>query len=133
MAGASPEAMNGEALRIGELAVRTSATPRMLRHYEDQGLITAGRSVTGQRLFDPSAIEQVRQIRRLLSAGLPIAAIRELVDCIHDSDRLEPCAVPLLVEHLRAYDGRIAELTSTRDALRSLIDATTGEGDGFGR
>jgi DNA-binding transcriptional MerR regulator len=115
----------GTALRIGDLAVLTSATPRMLRHYENQGLIAAERSSTGQRLFDPSVVDQVRSIRWLLGAGLPVDAIRELLDCIHAHDRLEPCAVPLLVEHLRVYDGRIAELTTTRDALQSLIDASS--------
>ncbi|WP_345375937.1 MerR family transcriptional regulator [Promicromonospora umidemergens] len=113
-------------LRVGDLAALTSATPRMLRHYENRGLIEAHRSSTGQRLFDPSVAEQVRSIRRLLAAGLPIEAIRELIGCIHDTDRLEPCAVPLLVDHLHAYDGRIAELTSTRDALKGLIDASRG-------
>jgi DNA-binding transcriptional MerR regulator len=98
----------------------------MLRHYENQGLVAAERSATGQRLFDSSAVAQVRNIRTLLTAGLPVEAIRELIDCIHDTDRLEPCAVPLLVEHLHAYDGRIAELTSTRDALKGLIDASRG-------
>ncbi len=125
MAGASRGTV-GKALRIGDLATLTSATPRMLRHYENKGLIAAERSSTGQRLFDPSAVGQVRSIRRLLGAGLPVEAIRELLDCIHDTDRLEPCAVPLLVEHLQAYDGRIAELTTTRDALQGLIDASTG-------
>lgn len=113
-------------LRIGDLAALTSATPRMLRHYENQGLIEAQRSSTGQRLFDPAVAHQVRSIRRLLGAGLPIEAIRELIGCIRDTDRLEPCAVPLLVEHLHAYDGRIAELTSTRDALQDLIDGSRG-------
>ncbi|GAA1480832.1 hypothetical protein GCM10009624_12720 [Gordonia sinesedis] len=98
----------------------------MLRHYENEGLIEAGRSSTGQRLFAPAVVDQVRSIRRLLAAGLPLEAIRELLDCIHDTDRLEPCAVPLLVEHLQAYDGRIAELRTTRDALQGLIDASNG-------
>ncbi|MDT0528049.1 MerR family transcriptional regulator [Micromonospora sp. DSM 115977] len=125
MAGASG-ATQGTALRTGDVAALTSATPRMLRHYENQGLIAAERSSAGQRLFDPSVVEQVRSIRWLLGAGLPVEAIRELLDCIHDTDRLEPCAVPLLVEHLQAYDGRIAELTTTRDALQGLIDASNG-------
>lgn len=124
MSGAS-RADADPVLRIGDLAALTSATPRMLRHYQNQGLIAAERSSTGQRLFHPSVVGQVRSIRRLLAAGLTVEAIRELLDCIHDTDRLEPCAVPLLVEHLRAYDGRIAELTTTRDALRELIDAST--------
>lgn len=123
MAEASREAVDRR-LRIGELAALTSTTPRMLRHYENHGLIEAERSSTGQRLFSASVIGQVRSIRRLLSAGLPVEAIRELLDCIHDDQRLEPCAVPTLVEHLRVYDGRIAELTTTRDALQGLIDAS---------
>lgn len=125
MAEANREVV-GPPLRIGDIAALTSATPRMLRHYENQGLIAATRSSSGQRLFDASVVEQVRSIRSLLGAGLPLDAIRELLDCIHDTDRLEPCAVPLLVEHLQTYDGRIAELTSTRDALQGLIDASSG-------
>ena len=111
-------------LRIGELASLTSTTPRMLRHYENRGLIEAQRSPTGQRLFDSSVAEQVRSIRRLLAAGLPVEVIRELLDCIQDDDRLEPCAVPLLVDHLDTYNSRIAELSSTRNALQGLIDAS---------
>lgn len=124
MSGAS-RANVGSALRIGDLAALTTTTPRMLRHYENEGLISAERSSTGQRLFDQSVIEQVRSIRRLLAAGLPVVAVRELLGCIHDTDRLEPCAVPMLVEHLQVYDERIADLTTTRDALQGLIDAST--------
>ncbi len=96
----------------------------MLRHYENQGLIDAQRSVSGQRLFDPIVVDQVRHIRMLLGAGLPLRTISELLDCIHDPARLEPCAVPLLMEHLRDHDSRIAELISTRDALQGLIDSS---------
>ncbi|MGP5291070.1 MerR family transcriptional regulator [Brachybacterium tyrofermentans] len=112
-------------LRVGDLAARTGATPRMLRYYENQGLIEAERSSSGQRLFDPAVAGQVRHIRTLLAAGLPTRAINELLDCIHDSDRLEPCAVPLLVEHLHDYDAQIAELVGTRDTLQGLIDSST--------
>ena len=120
------ERLWGERFGPGDLAALTSSTPRMLRHYENEGLIVVERSSSDQRLFDPSVVEQVRSIRRLLlTAGLPVEAIRELLGCIHDSERLEPCAVPMLVEHLQAYDGRMAQLTTTRDALQGLIDAST--------
>lgn len=111
-------------LRIGELSARTGASARMLRHYESQGLLPAQRSSTGQRLFESTAVEQVHYIRELLAAGLPIRVIRELIDCIHEPGRIEPCAVPVLVEHLRDYDARIAALVTTRDSLQGLIDAS---------
>ncbi|HYH31445.1 MAG TPA: MerR family transcriptional regulator [Pseudonocardia sp.] len=114
-----------ELLRVGDLAARTGVSPRLLRYYENQGLIDAERSSTGQRLFEATAVEQVRYVRRLLEAGLPTRVIRELLGCIHEPGRLEPCAVPTLVEHLRAHDERIADLLSTRHALQGLIDSSS--------
>ena len=112
-------------LRVGDLASRTGVSARLLRYYENQGLLGAERSSTGQRLFEKSAVGQVRYIRLLLGAGLPTRVIRDLLDCIHDPGHLEPCALPTLVNHLRDHDERIAELLSTRDALQGLIDSST--------
>lgn len=96
----------------------------MLRYYENKGVLAASRSASGQRLFDADAVEQVRYIRELLDAGLPLRAVRELIDCIHEPGRIEPCAVPLLLEHLDGYNREIAKLTSTRATLQGLIDAS---------
>lgn len=115
----------GGLLRVGDLSAHTGVNPRLLRHYENEGILPAQRSSTGQRLFDSSAIERVLYIRELLDAGLPIRVIRELVDCIHEPGRIEPCAVPILVEHISDYDARIAALTTTRGSLQGLIDAST--------
>lgn len=115
---------NGHHLKVGDLASLTGVSPRLLRYYENQGLITARRSATGQRLFDSAAAGQVRHIRLLLEAGLPTRIIKEILDCISGPGRLEACAVPTLVEHLRVHDERLAELTSTRHALQGLIDAS---------
>ena len=112
-------------IRVGDLASRTGVSARLLRYYENQGLLGAQRSSTGQRLFEKSAVGQVRYIRLLLGAGLPTRVIRDLLDCIHDPGHLEPCALPTLVNHLRDHDERIAELLSTRDALQGLIDSST--------
>lgn len=121
MTRANPEGL----LRVGELATRTGVSARMLRHYETQGILSAQRSSTGQRLFESDAAEQVQYIRELLDAGLPIRIIRNLIDCIREPGRLEPCAVPILVEHLNSYDERIGALLSTRASLQGLLDAST--------
>ncbi|MEU2971841.1 MerR family transcriptional regulator [Nocardiopsis alba] len=113
-------------LRVGDLSELTGVNTRLLRYYENQGLIRAERSTGGHRLFDPAVVEQVRSVRLLLAAGLPTRVISELLECIHDPDRLEPCAVPTLMEHLVDYDERIASLAGTRDTLQRLIDASAG-------
>jgi DNA-binding transcriptional MerR regulator len=113
-----------ELLRVGELAARTGVSARLLRYYENEGILPAQRSAKGQRLFESDTVEQVRYIRELLGAGLPIRIIRHLIDCIREPGRLEPCAVPILVEHLSNYDEQISSLLSTRASLQGLLDAS---------
>lgn len=112
-------------LKIGELSSGTGVSRRLLRYYEAQGLIAAARSSGGHRLYDPEVVVAVGHIRNLLAAGLPTRVIRELLTCIREPGRLEPCAVPTLVEHLREFDEQIASLASTRTTLAGLIDSST--------
>lgn len=112
-----------EMMRIGELSALTGVGPRLLRYYQSRGLLSADRSTSGQRLFDPTVVERVRAIRSLLDVGLPTRTILELIDCVSEPGRLEPCATPVLVEHLKAYDARIADLVSTRKGLEALINS----------
>lgn len=113
-------------LKIGELAAATGVNHRLLRYYEAQGLITATRTSSGHRTYDPHTIRAVGHIRDLLTAGLPTRVIRELLGCIREPGRLDPCAVPTLVEHLHGYDEQIASLASTRTTLAGLIDSSAG-------
>ncbi|WP_344013572.1 MerR family DNA-binding transcriptional regulator [Nocardiopsis exhalans] len=43
-------------MRIGELSRRTGASVRLLRYYEEQGLIGSTRSASGQRHFTEDAV-----------------------------------------------------------------------------
>lgn len=115
-----------ELLPIGELAALAGTSPRMLRYYEAQGLLDASRTTSGHRRFVPGAETTVRGIRLLLDAGVPTRLIRDLLDCVHDASRVEPCAVPILAEHLNEHDRRLARLTTTRSALQGLIDGAKG-------
>lgn len=122
----SEASVDARLLRVGDLAARTGVSPRLLRYYENRRLISAERSSTGQRLFSPDVVDQVRYVRQLLEAGLPTRVIGELLECINEPGRLEPCAVPTLVEHLRVHDERIADLVSTRAILHGLIESSRG-------
>lgn len=125
MRGATQDAAPAE-LSIGELAERAGTSPRLLRYYESQGLLAASRTTSGHRRFAAEAETTVRSIRLLLGAGVPTRLIRELLDCVHDASRLEPCAVPVLAAHLRQHDQKLADLAATRVALQGLIDDARG-------
>lgn len=117
-------------MRIGELAARTGATTRLLRYYEQQGLLTPDRAANGYRDYPESLVDRVVQIRGLLDAGLTTKLIRQVLPCLDD-----PCtihvrdATPELIadlEEQRAQmDARISCLTRNRDAVSAYLDAVT--------
>ncbi|CAL9415006.1 MerR family transcriptional regulator [Streptomyces sp. enrichment culture] len=109
-------------MRIGELARETGVSVRLLRYYEEQGLLDAGRTPGGQRVYDDGAPETVRRIRTLLGAGLPTKVIREVLDCVCGSDaEVEPCLTPMLREQLQGIEERIATLEVSRRSLTRLL------------
>jgi DNA-binding transcriptional MerR regulator len=50
-------------MRIGELSQRTGTPRRLLRYYEEQGLIAADRAPNGYREYDERFVDRVLQIR----------------------------------------------------------------------
>lgn len=61
----------GPAISIRELAARTGTTLRALRHYEDIGLLTAGRRPSGARCYDSDQRRRAALIARLRRLGMP--------------------------------------------------------------
>src|SRR5215217_6958985 len=62
-------------MTIRELAARTGATLRALRHYEDIGLLTAGRDARGARCYDADQRRAADLITGLRRLGMPIRDI----------------------------------------------------------
>lgn len=111
-------------MRIGELARRTGVTTRALRYYEEQNLLTAERSASGQRHYPETAVDRIHLIRQLYAAGLSSKTIAELTPCVIDGK-----ATPELLQRLAAerdhLDRHIADLAQTRDKLDSVIDGAS--------
>ncbi|MFJ2862160.1 MerR family transcriptional regulator [Kitasatospora sp. NPDC087314] len=111
-------------MRIGELARLTGVSTRLLRYYEEQGLIRPARSTAGYREYGESDTVRVRQIRSLLAAGLTTRVIAEILPCATGPvPVLEAC--PVLLATLRGeladLDARIDDLTRSRRALSHYL------------
>ena len=62
---------------IGEFASEAGTTPRMLRHYEDTGLLTpVGRDANGYRIYAAEQLPRARQVQALLASGMPATLVR---------------------------------------------------------
>ena len=113
-------------MRIGELAERTGTSSRLLRYYEEQGLISPERSANGYRDYDPRLVERVAQIRGLLDAGLPVRIIRQLLPCLDTPWTIHcPQPTPEMLETLEREHRRMAEritfLERNRDAIAAYL------------
>jgi DNA-binding transcriptional MerR regulator len=117
-------------VRIGELSERTGTSRRLLRYYEEQRLITSGRSANGYRDYDEACVDRVRQIRGLLDAGLPTRVIKQILPClttgaVHVADATPETIAILEREHARMAE-RIECLVRNRDAIAGYLDAVRG-------
>ncbi|MBM7166981.1 MerR family transcriptional regulator [Streptomyces sp. G44] len=113
-------------MKIGELARATGVSVRLLRYYEEQGLLVPSRTGGGHRHYDEGALTTVTRIRTLLAAGLPTRIIRDLMPCFRgDGPELDTCVLEHLRTHLSELDTRIADLCQARTSLRGLLDASS--------
>lgn len=115
-------------MRIGELAKRTEVPTRMLRYYEEQGLITPLRLDNGYREYDEYLVARVQKIRGLLDSGIPTRIISDMLPCLNDTSGTivadpDPELRAMLVEQRDKMVERIAFLGQNRDALTRYIDA----------
>lgn len=115
-------------MRIGELAKRTGVPTRMLRYYEEQGLITPRRLDNGYREYDEYLVHRVRKIRGLLDSGIPTRIIGDMLPCLNDTDATlvadpDPELRALLIEQRDKMTERISFLEQNRAALTRYIEA----------
>ncbi|GAA2758075.1 MerR family transcriptional regulator [Actinopolymorpha rutila] len=114
-------------MRMKEMVARTGVHERLLRYYEQQGLLAPDRLPSGYRIYSETDVEAVRRIRCLLAAGLPTATIAQVLPCVRtDDDRLVPTC-PDLVAQLRRERERISraidELATSREMLDHVLSA----------
>jgi DNA-binding transcriptional MerR regulator len=121
-------ACDDERVRIGELAERTDTTPRLLRYYEEQGLIHVGRAANGYRDYDARLVDRVTHIRGLLEAGLSTRLIKEILPCLDDPREIHFAeATPELIATLEGHRDRLARrielLTRNHAAMAEYVGA----------
>ncbi|MGC5013395.1 MerR family transcriptional regulator [Streptosporangium sp. DT93] len=113
-------------MRIGELSRQTGVSSRLLRYYEEQGLLHPERDGNGYRRYRPEAVERVGRVRELLAAGLPTDTIRRFLPCAENGpDPVSGCAgyTDMLDSHRSRLARDIADLQRRHEALTAYTAA----------
>ena len=107
-------------MRIGELAERSGVSVRSLRYYEEQRLLNAERSPSGQRRYDETAVYRVQLIQLLYQAGVSSRTIHELLPSI-ETGEVTPELLDRLVAERDRIDDQLSTLTDARGRLQNII------------
>ncbi len=111
-------------MRIGELSSRTGVSRRLLRYYEERGLVQSQRSGGGQRVYTEEHVRRVTLVRTFLAAGMSSRAISEIIPCM---------AAPSLRLSQRASEtmtnerGRLTFVIDTVSQARIVLDELIAE------
>jgi len=116
-------------LSIGGLARAAGVGVDAIRFYERIGLLPAPRrSASGYRLYRPGDRQRLEFIRRAQGLGFSLEEIASLLKLSRPGGSVAR-ARSLAAAKLEVVEGKLAELSRLRDALRSLVDECSGAGD----
>lgn len=110
-------------IRIGEVARGAGVSVRAVRYYEQQGLLIAERSPSGQRLYRQDAIALVRFFQQMFAAGLTSRRITELLPC-WDSGHTDAEQRAMLRAERERMQAKIDDLQTALDHLDKVIAIT---------
>ncbi|MFC0006155.1 MerR family transcriptional regulator [Micromonospora siamensis] len=110
-------------MRIGELSRRTRIPVRMLRYYEERGLLTPQRTASGYRTYQESDVGRATLVSSLVRSGLPTRLILPLLadlrsepaEATDAADRDE--LVDLFAAEFARLDSQVRCLSLSRDVV----------------
>lgn len=116
-------------MRIGDVSHRTGIPARMLRYYEEQGLLSSSRADNGYREYADADVERAVRVRGLIQAGLSTRMVGVVLDLEADCRASQPpsCTRALaeeLAQELAVLNDRLACLTKSRDAVAAYLGGT---------
>ena len=116
-------------MNIGDASRESGVSAKMIRYYEQVGLLTqTRRSDSGYRVYGADEIHVLRFIRQARRLGFLVDDIRRLLALWQDRSRASAEVKSIALEHVAELDKRIAELTDMRDTLAALAEHCHGDG-----
>lgn len=115
-------------MNIGEASKATGISVKMLRYYEEIGLVrSALRSLSGYRVYSDKNIAMLRFVRRARDLGFQVKQIAALLDLWQDGSRASADVKSLAMEHVRELERRRRELDDMIATLEHLAQHCHGD------
>ena len=113
---------------IGQAAKQTGLSAKMIRHYEEAGLLhKANRTDAGYRLYNSQQLQQLGFIKQARTLGFSIVQISSLLGLWRDPQRSSREVKQLAQVHLDEIKQKVAELQQMQKVLQQLADSCCGD------
>jgi MerR family copper efflux transcriptional regulator len=117
-----------QAMNIGQAAKASGVSAKMIRHYEEVGLVPAPqRTDSGYRQYTESEVHTLRFIRQARDLGFSILEIGELVSLWHNRKRPSRLVKALAQAHIQALEQKAQELLTMKSTLEHLVHCCHGD------
>ena len=115
-------------MNIGQAARASGVSAKMIRYYEQSGLIPpAGRTGAGYRDYSDKDVHELRFIRRARDLGFASTEIVELLGLWRDRSRQSADVKRIAENHVAALQTKIRELQEMADTLAELAHCCHGD------
>jgi Cu(I)-responsive transcriptional regulator len=118
----------GGMMNIGEAANASGVSAKMIRHYEESGLLpVARRTEAGYRQYDDNEVHTLRFIRHSRDLGFSLTEIAELVGLWQNRRRPSRQVKALAQAHIDELDRKAQELLAMKATLEHLVHCCHGD------
>lgn len=119
---------NSGPFNIGEAAQRSGVSAKMIRHYEDIGLLPqAARTQSGYRQYAQTDVHNLRFIRTARELGFGIKDIAALLRLWRNRTRASRDVKRIALVQIAELERRIEELQTMKRALERLAHCCRGD------
>ena len=118
----------GVFMNIGELAKESGVNAKLIRHYEEIGLVPkVARTDKGYRIYLDSDVHYLRFIKRARELGFSLQDIKKLLSLWKNKTRSSGQVKTLAQKHLKDLDKKLALMKDMADTLRHLVHCCSGD------
>lgn len=115
-------------MNIGEIASMSEVNSKMIRRYEEQGIIPkAGRSSAGYRQYSEKDVFVLRFVKRARELGFNLKDIKQLIGLWRNKSRPSAQVKKIAIKHKIELEKKLKEIQSMLITLNHLVDHCHGD------
>lgn len=119
---------SAETLNIGQAAQQSGVSAKMIRHYEEIGLLPkVARSASGYRQYNAREVHSLRFIRRARDLGFSMEEIASLLRLWQNRKRASKDVKRIALARIADLQQRIAEMQALQRSLEHLAHCCHGD------